>query len=124
MIVLVRTTWQQNPNPDPNDEDYQVLMKYHFYISNGKSHDDYFVQDCLLLHWQFMCWILAFNLFSIGCGQMGVLFNLIVESHGILLIDTHIWHVDVQCFGVFGIGHGKGPHDGVGAVLNKIIRNR
>jgi hypothetical protein len=38
--------------PNPNDEDSQVFIKYHFYILDDKSHDNYFVQHCLLLHWQ------------------------------------------------------------------------
>jgi hypothetical protein len=38
----VHITWQCIPNPIPNDEDYEVLMKYHFYIINEKTHNIFF----------------------------------------------------------------------------------
>jgi hypothetical protein len=28
------------------------MMRYHFYISDDKTHDNYFVQHCLLLRWE------------------------------------------------------------------------
>ncbi len=48
-----------------------------------------------------VCGIVAFSLFYNGCGHMGVLLNLRAKSHGILLVNTHIWKVIVQCFEVF-----------------------
>lgn len=42
----------KNPNPNPNDENSSIVMKYHFYISDDKTHDNCFVQHCLLLHWK------------------------------------------------------------------------
>jgi len=41
-----------NPNPDLDDDDSKTIMRYHFYISNDKNHDNYFVQHYLLLHWE------------------------------------------------------------------------
>jgi hypothetical protein len=40
-------------NPNQNDEDLKTIMRYHFSISD-KTHDNYFVQYCLLLHWEDM----------------------------------------------------------------------
>jgi hypothetical protein len=54
VTILVHITWQQNPNPNPHDEDLEVLMNYHFYINDDKSHDNYFIQHCMLSHWQSM----------------------------------------------------------------------
>jgi hypothetical protein len=36
-------------HPNPHDETTKTLMRYYFYISHDKSHDNYFVQHCLLL---------------------------------------------------------------------------
>jgi hypothetical protein len=44
----------QKLNLDLHDPNSCILMKYHFYILNEKSHDNYFVEDCLVLHWQDM----------------------------------------------------------------------
>jgi hypothetical protein len=33
----------KNPNPNPDDEDSKTIMKYHFYIYDDKTHDNYFV---------------------------------------------------------------------------------
>jgi hypothetical protein len=53
VTILVHVTWQQNWNLDLHDEtNFDVIMKYHFYIFDAKSHDNYFVQHSLLLHWQ------------------------------------------------------------------------
>jgi hypothetical protein len=62
-------------------------MKYHFYIFNDKSHDSYFVQHSLLLHWQKMCWMEAFVPKTIGFGQTGVLSNLRAKPDGSLLLN-------------------------------------
>jgi hypothetical protein len=37
---------------NPYDEDSKIVMTYHFYISNDKIHDSYFVQHYLRLHWE------------------------------------------------------------------------
>jgi hypothetical protein len=50
--ILVHITWVRNPAADPNDESTKNIMTYHFYISDDPCHDSYFVQHCLLLHWQ------------------------------------------------------------------------
>jgi len=60
-------------------------MKYHFYISNDKSHDNYFVQHSLLLHWQKMCWMEASIPKTIGFGQIGVFPSLRAKPCGFLL---------------------------------------
>jgi hypothetical protein len=52
VTILVHITWVRKPNPDPTDESSKTVMKYHFYISDDKKHDSYFVQHCLMLHWK------------------------------------------------------------------------
>jgi len=50
--IHVQICWTQNPNPDPTNPNTNALMKYHFYISNDKKHNSYFVQHYLNLHWK------------------------------------------------------------------------
>jgi hypothetical protein len=52
--IFVHISWMQIPNFDPNDEDSKIVMRYHFYIYDDKTHDSYFVQHCLFLHWENM----------------------------------------------------------------------
>jgi hypothetical protein len=40
----------RNLNPNLDDEDPKIVMSYHFYISDDKTHDSYFIQHCLRLH--------------------------------------------------------------------------
>ncbi len=42
----------EESKPNPDDEDSNIIMRYHFYISNDKTHDNYSIQHCLLLHWE------------------------------------------------------------------------
>jgi len=41
--IFVHISWMRNPNPNPNDKNSNIVMKYHFYISNDKTHDNCFV---------------------------------------------------------------------------------
>ncbi len=50
VTIIVHISWMRNPHPNLHDETTKTLMKYYFYISDDKSHDNYFVQHCLLLH--------------------------------------------------------------------------
>jgi hypothetical protein len=55
MLVWLTHNYQciiRDPNPNPNDENSKTLMRYHFKISDDKTHDSYFVQHCLFLHWE------------------------------------------------------------------------
>lgn len=54
ITILVHICWMQKLNPDLHDLNSHILMKYHFYIQDEKSHDNYFVEHCLVLHWQNM----------------------------------------------------------------------
>jgi len=51
ITILMHITWKRNPNAISDDEDSKTMMRYHFYISDEKTHDSYLVQHCLLLHW-------------------------------------------------------------------------
>jgi hypothetical protein len=97
-------------------------MKYHFYIFDDKTHDNYFVQHCLLLHWedigksgfkpkQHFIWL-------DGCGsQFKNNIPFFFVSHYLSLIGGCAC---IQSF--FGLGHWKRPHDEVGAILKGFIR--
>jgi len=43
VTILAHITWQHIQDVDPHDEISNVIMKYHFHISDDKSHDSYFV---------------------------------------------------------------------------------
>jgi hypothetical protein len=73
----------QNPNLDPNDEDFKIVMKYHFYISNDKTHDSYFVQHYLFLHWEDTVKV-GLGHCNIGYGLMVVAFSLNANYCGTL----------------------------------------
>jgi hypothetical protein len=122
VTILVHIMWVWNPHPDPNDESTKNIMTYHFYISDDKLHDSYFVQHCLQLHWDSVVesgfiprnhWI-----WSDGCsGQF--------KSRIPWFFVARYPEVTGGCnctWSFFGSGHGKGPHDGVGAVLKQYIR--
>ena len=122
ITILVHITWVRNPTPDPNDESTRNIMEYHFYISDDKKHDSYFVQHCLMLHWDSLVdggftpknhWI-----WSDGCaGQF--------KSRIPWYFVSRYPEITEGCncmWSFFGSGHGKGPHDGAGAVLKRYIR--
>jgi len=73
----------QNPNLDPNDESFWTIMTYHFYISDDKQHDSYFVQHCLMLHWDDLV-ATGFVPKQHSFGLMVVALSLRIKSRGIL----------------------------------------
>ena len=120
--ILVHITYVRNPHPDTEDESTRNITSYHFYISDDMLHDSYFVQHCLLLHWESVVqggftpkhhWI-----WSDGCANQfksRVPWYFVARYPEITRGCTCMWSF-------FGTGHGKGPHDGAGAVLKRYIR--
>jgi hypothetical protein len=122
VTILVHIMCVRNPHPNPDDESTQNIMTYHFYISDDKLHDSYFVQNCLQLYWDSVVesgfiprnhWI-----WSDGCsGQF--------KSHVPWFFVARYSEVIGGCncmWSFIGSGHGKGPHDGAGAVLKQYIQ--
>ncbi len=121
---MVHITWQQNLNLDLYDEtNSDVIMKYHFYIFNDKSHDNYFMQHSLLLHWQSVLDGGCFHLnnhwiWSNGCSSQ-------FKKKTPWFFVTRYPHLTGGCnmmWNFFGIGHGKGPHDGARAILKRFLK--
>jgi hypothetical protein len=122
VTILVQITWMRDPSVDPNDEDNYTVMKYHFYISDDPTHDSAFVQHCLQLHWQYVVdsgvkpkqhWI-----WSDGCSSQ-------FKSKVPWFFISRYPDITGGCaclWSFFGSGHGKGPHDGAGAVVKRFIR--
>lgn len=112
----------RNPNLHPNDEDINTIMRHHFYICDDKTHDSYFVQHCLFLHWE--------DIVKDGFKpkQHQIWFN----GHGFqfkrkipFYFVNHYPYLIGGCncmWSFFGLSHGKGPHDGVGAILKRFIK--
>jgi hypothetical protein len=121
--ILVHISWVRNPHHDPDDDSTKNIMKYHFYISDDKKHDSYFIQHCLSLNWDSVVgggfiprkhWI-----WSDGCaGQF--------KSRIPWYFVSRYPEITGGCscmWSFFGSSHRKGPHDGAGAVLKRYIRN-
>ncbi len=122
VTILMHITWWHNPNPIPNDEDSKVLMKYHFYINDDKTHDSYFVQHCLLLHWENMVdsgfQTKHHYMWSNGCSSQ-------FKTKTSWLFVSCYPYLTKGCsllWSFFGIGHGNEPHDGVGSMLKRFIQ--
>jgi hypothetical protein len=104
-----------NPNPDLDDENSKTFMRYHFYISDVKTHDNYFVQHCLFLHWDDTInggfrpkqhWI-----WSDGCGFR-------FKNKTPFYFVSNCPHLMGGCC----LGHGKSPHEGASAVFKRFIK--
>jgi hypothetical protein len=99
-------------------------MKYHIYISNDKSHDNFFVYHCLLLHWQSVLdksFQPAQNcMWSNGC------FSQFKSRIPWYFVSPYPYMMGgcTMRWSFFGISHGKGPHDGIGAILKRFIGHR
>ncbi len=120
--ILVQITFRHNPDFDPYDEDSRIITEYHFYISDDKQHDSEFVQYCFGLHWDHMQrngyapkqhWV-----WSDGCAAQ-------FKSSRPWFFVARYPNMTGGCsmlWSFFGSGHGKGPHDGAGAVVKSFIR--
>ena len=111
--ILVHITYIQNASNE-------VQKVIHFYVSNDKNHDTFFVQHCLLLHVE---WLKQNNWFpkrhwvwSDGAASQFKAkqpFYFVARYFCITNIDM-MWSF-------FGSGHGKGEHDGAGAVIKRTL---
>ena len=120
--ILVHITFRHNPDLDPYNEDTFILTEYHFYITDDKHHDSEFVQHCFGLHWDHMKrngfepkqhWV-----WSDGCASQ-------FKSKKPFYFISCYPNMTNGCsmlWNFFGSGHGKGPHDGAGAVVKCFIR--
>ncbi len=92
-------------------------MKYHIYIFDDKTHDNYFVQHCLLLQSGFKP--KQHFIQSNGCSSQfkSKIFFFLVNCYPNLTSGC----VYIQNF--FGSSRGKGLHDGAGAVFKRFIRH-
>lgn len=52
--ILIHICFCHNLTPNPFDENFQILIEYHFYIFDDRKHDFEFVQHCFKLHWEHM----------------------------------------------------------------------
>jgi hypothetical protein len=122
--ILVHICFHHNLEYDPYDEETRILTKYHFYVFDDRKHDSEFVQHCFKLHWQHMV------------EQRYALKWHFVWLDGYVpwFKSTKPWYfmsrypsVTSGCkmmWSFFGNGHGKGPHDGVGAIIKRFIRHK
>jgi hypothetical protein len=92
--------WVNNPNPNPKDDSTRSIRTYYFYISNDKLHDSYFVQHCLILHWDSVVKA-GFTSINHWIGQMVAMVGSKVEFLGFLLLGILSTLVDVIVYGRF-----------------------
>ena len=120
--ILVQISWTRNPNPNPMDPTTNTMMRYNFYISDDKSHDSYFVQHCLNLHWKslhdFGFYPKQHWIWSDGYSNQ---FKSKVPLYYVSRYPA-LTGGCVCVWSFFGSGHGKGLYDGVGAVVKWYIR--
>ena len=95
-----------------------VNKYYHFYISDDKSHDTLFVQHCFMLHYQWLKelgvafkqhWVWSDGAVSQFKARRPFYF---VARYGTLTGIRMMHHFSSS-------GHGKGEHDGAGAVIKR-----
>ena len=122
VTILVYIMWVKSPNSNPEEESTRSIMAYHFYIFDNKLYESHFVQHCLLLHWDSVVgagfiprnhWI-----WSDGCSRQ-------FKSQIPWFFVTRYPEITGGCncmWSFFGLGHGKGLHDGIGTVLKCYIR--
>lgn len=101
-------------------EDDTVIKEVHFYVSDDKAHDTVFVQHCFLMHSQ---WLqkqgLEFKkhwVWSDGCAapfKAKRPFYFVSRYYAITNMEM-TWNF-------FESGHGKGEHDGAGAVVKRAL---
>ncbi len=54
VTILVHITYRLKPIYNETNSQPRVTKKSHFYVSNDKEHDMFFIQHCLLLHWEWL----------------------------------------------------------------------
>lgn len=98
----------------------EVQKVMHFYISDDKNHDTLFVQHCLLLH---VGWLKQQNLFpnkhwvwSDGAASQ------FKAKRPFYFVARYFQMTGVEMmWNFFASGHGKGEHDGAGAVIKRTL---
>ena len=121
--ILIHICFRHNPNATRYDEDSWILTEYHFYISDDPTHDTNMVQHCFKLHWQYMVERgyapKRHFVWSDGCAQQ------FKSSKPWYFVSKYpaITNGCKMLWSFFGSAHGKGPHDGAGAVVKRYIRN-
>jgi hypothetical protein len=115
--ILVHITYQFNLDFDAYDEDSRILTEYHFHISDDRKHYSKFMQHCFGLHWRYILdqrtsprW---HYVWSHGC------VNQFKSSKPWYFVSRYP-NMTSGCKMMWSFlksGHGKGPHDGVGAII-------
>jgi hypothetical protein len=118
--ILVHITYWSNSNSNAYDEDSKILTEYHFYFSDDCKHDSKFVQHCFGLHWRYISeglsprWHYAW---SNGCANQfksSKPWYFVSRYPNMISGCKMMWNFSRS-------GHGKGPHDGVGTIINQFI---
>ena len=97
-----------------------VKKVIHFFISHDKKHDTLFVQHCFRLHWQ---WLFRQGLeltqhwvWSNGAASQ------FKPRQPFYFVGRYPSETGLEMrWNFFGFGHGKGEHDGAGAVIKRAL---
>ena len=105
---------------DSSENNHEVINEYHFYISNDRTHDTFFVKHCLgMLYKKLSRRKITFKehwVWLDGCvGQFKSMcsFLWLYRLHR----NTDVHHT----WRFFETRHGKGEHDGVGACVKHAL---
>ena len=52
ITIFVQITWHRHFSTTDAHNGSKFFMKYNLYVSDNKTHDNFFVQHCLTLHWE------------------------------------------------------------------------
>ncbi|GAQ92554.1 hypothetical protein KFL_010490010 [Klebsormidium nitens] len=105
-----------------HDEHRDIVKELHFYISDDKDHGTVFVQHCLVdVHY---AWLKAKGItldkhvfFSDGAASQ------FKSAHAFYFDTRHLGLTEVPAeWNFFESGHGKGEHDGMGALVKSALR--
>jgi hypothetical protein len=100
-----------------DDANSFLIIEYHFYINDDHKHDSYFVQHYLQKHWIYMVEeVYAPSIHFVWSDGYASQF----KSHKPWYFVGHYPNLTSGCamiWSFFGMGHGKGAHDGPRVVI-------
>lgn len=112
--ILVHISYRRS------DKDDSIIKEMHFYISDDKLHDTLFVQHCFLMHNR---WLkdqgLSFERHWVWSDGAASQFK---ASRPFYFVGRFYNLTGTEMtWSYFGSGHGKGEHDGAGAVVKRAL---
>jgi hypothetical protein len=114
------------------DIDEPLLLKdVHYYMSDDSKHDTFYIQQCLMHHWNFL------KLTSTKCPSNHIIWSdncngqfksvrcwYFVSRYPKLTVSDGLEEGCQLCRNFFATGHGKGEVDGAGTLLKREVHKK